>query len=152
MATATACPDNNCLVLMRHPVSDPVENSLPPGALGKAAAAVGPAESFAVVAAPVAPADGVPYNRVALVLNVLTSGRAIKAYRAQLEAALKTLDTALRTGAHSVEITLKVPEDLTRPRKGTGPQGGEVVPGKKGKAKQAGKSKDKASPKKKKKA
>ncbi|HET7864681.1 MAG TPA: hypothetical protein VFL86_09785, partial [Burkholderiaceae bacterium] len=128
-------------------VSDPVENSLPPGALGKAAAAAGPAESFAVVVAPVTPADGVPYNRVALVLNVLTSGRAIKAYRAQLEAALKTLDAAVQTGASSVEITLKAPEDLTRPRKG-----GEVDPGKKGKVKESGKSKDKASPKKKKKA
>jgi hypothetical protein len=102
---ATACPDINCLVLMRHPVADPVENSLPPGTLGKAA----PAKSFAVLVAPVTPADGVPYNRVALVLNVSTTGRAIKAYRAQLETALKTLEAAVQAGAPSVEITLKVP-------------------------------------------
>jgi hypothetical protein len=149
---APACPENNCLVLMRHPVADPVENSLPPGALGKAAAAAAPAESFAVLVAPVTPADGVPYNRVALVLNVSTTGRAIKAYRAQLEAALKTLEAAVQAGAPSVEITLKVPEDLTRPQKGAGLQGGKVDPGKKGKEKGTGKSKDKTSPKKKKKA
>lgn len=148
---ATACPDNNCLVLMRHPVADPVENSLPPGSAGRAAAA-GLVESFAVVAAPVIPADGVPYNRVALVLNVLTAGRAIKAYRAQLETALKTLEAAVQSGAPSVEITLKVPEDLTRPQKGAGLQGGKVDPVKKGKEKEGGKSKDKTSPKKKKKA
>lgn len=145
---ATACPDNNCLVLMRHPVVDPVENSLPPGTAGKAA--VQPVESFAVVAAPTMPVGGVPYNRVALVLNVLTTGRAIKAYRAQLENALKTLDVAMNAGALSVEITLKVPDDLTRPQKAGGLQGGKAEPGKKGKEKE--KSKDKASPKKKKKA
>ncbi len=138
---ATACPDKNCLVLMRHPVFDPVENALPPGAAAKAAA---PVESFAVVAAPTVPADGVAYNRVALVLNLHTGGRAIKAYRAQLENTLKTLDAAVHSGLPSVELTLKVPEDLTRP------QGGKPAPEKKGKDKE--KSKDKSAPKKKKKA
>ena len=149
---ATACPDKNCLVLMKHPVFEPVESILPPGSAGKAAvgAAAPPAESFAVVAAPTLPADGVPYNRVALVVNVLTSGRAAKAYRAQLENALKTLDAAVHAGALTVEITLKVPEDLTRPQKAAGLQGGKVDPGKKGKEKE--KSKDKTAPKKKKKA
>ena len=138
---ATACPDNNCLVLMRHPVFDPVESALPPGATARAAA---PAESFAVVAAPTVPADGVAYNRVALVLNLQTGGRAIKAYRAQLENTLKTLDAAVNAGLPSVQLTLKVPEDLTRP------QGSKADPEKKGKDKE--KSKDKSAPKKKKKA
>lgn len=142
---ATACPDKNCLVLMRHPVFDPVENSLPRGAAAKAAL---PAESFAVVVAPTVPADGVAYNRVALVLNLHSGGRAIKAYRAQLENALKTLDAAEQAGLPSVELTLKVPEDLTRPqvgRTGAGTKGKEGA-----KEKTKDKDKRKSAPKKKK--
>ena len=146
---ATACPDNNCLVLMRHPVFDPVENALPPGTAAAKAAA--PAESFAVVVAPAVPADGVAYNRVALVLNLHTGSRAIKAYRAQLENTLKTLDAAVNAGLSSVELTLKVPEDLTRPQKlSAAPVNKKDKTKDKEKSKQ--KSKDQGAPKKKKKA
>lgn len=131
---ATACPDKNCLVLMRHPVFDPVENSLPRGAAAKAAL---PAESFAVVVAPTVPADGVAYNRVALVLNLHAKSPALDAYRAQLENALKTLDAAQHAGLPNVELTLMVPEELTRP------QAGRTGAGTKGKGKEGAKEKTK---------
>src|SRR5262245_60124120 len=128
---ATACPDKNCIALARYPTSEPLPHAVEPNPSSKAKQArrAGAAsavavpdptfvEQFHVVAAPALSAEGLPYNRIALVLDLKTDGRAIQAYRAQLANTLKTLDAAVERKEATVELTLKVPEDLTKPVKG----------------------------------
>jgi len=150
---ATACPDNNCIALLKWPVSE-TPMALPPADSGVKRAAAAKAavrEYFAVVASPTQQADGAAFNRITVVVHLDTRGSAIKAYREQLRRALATLDKALSAGEPGVEVTTQVPDQLTHGRAGeqqgttTGPKKG------KGKEKSAPKTKKKESSTKKKK-
>jgi hypothetical protein len=112
---ATGCPNNNCVALANWPRSELLD-ALAPHTTAKraaAAAAASPKEYYAAVASPTLQPGGVPYNRVTLVVNVLTKGSAIRAYRQQLVQALETLDKAVSAGLPSVEIAVQVPDELS---------------------------------------
>jgi hypothetical protein len=148
MATNLACPDNNCLALARYPTGEPLPMIAPPGTTAKraAAAAAAVAESFAAVATPLLQKDGLPFNRVTLVVNLDTQGTAINEYREQLKRALATLDRAVAAKLPSVEVSVQVPDQITQGRK-PNIQGAETTPGKTTTTVKKG-GKDKAAPKK----
>jgi hypothetical protein len=150
---ATGCPDNNCIALANWPRSELLD-ALPPGTTAKriAPSAASPSEYYAAVASPTLHPSGVPFNRVTLVVNVLTKGTAIKAYREQLKRAIEQLDKAVSAGAASVEVGIQVPDELTGGRAGQiKTLGEETAPKKKGKGKTMPKKKDEKGDSKKKK-
>jgi hypothetical protein len=141
---ATGCPNNNCIALANWPRSELLD-ALPPGTTAKriAPSAASPSEYYAAVASPTLLADGKPFNRVTLVVNVLTKGTAIKTYREQLKRAIDQLDKAVSAGAVSVEVGIQVPDELTGGRGGDiKTLGEETAPKKKDKGKTTPKKKD----------
>jgi hypothetical protein len=141
---ATGCPNNNCIALANWPRSELLD-ALPPGTTAKriAPSAASPSEYYAAVASPTLQANGVPFNRVTLVVNVLTKGAAFKAYREQLKRAIEQLDKAASAGAASVEVGIQVPDELTGGSAGQiKTLGEEAGPSKKDKGKTSPKKKD----------
>lgn len=147
---ATACPANNCIALAKWPVSE-TPMALPPAdASAKRAAKAAVPEYFAVVASPTLQADGTTvFNRVTMVVRLDTRGRALEAYRKQLDQAVAALDKAKSANALSVEVLIQVPDELTQGSV-DGPRGAPTDP-RKGKEKAAPKKKGKDSSAKKKK-
>lgn len=141
---ATGCPDNNCIALANWPRSEQLD-ALPPGTAAKriAPSAAPQSQYYAAVASPTLLADGKPFNRVTLVVKVLTKGTAFNAYREQLRSALAALDKAESAGFPSVEVAVQVPDELTGGRGGQiKTLGEEAGPSKKDKGKTSPKKKD----------